>query len=167
MPDRIYTWLLPILLAAFLVSCDKQGKPIEEFGLDKLEKGVSTEAEVRMVMGQPDTVWEEDGRRILEYPKGPEGVRTWMFGIDRNGKLADYRQVLTDENFARIRPGMTRDEVRRLLGRPRTVVPFKLKNEEVWDWRYLSGTTTRFFNVHFDMGTGKVAGTSAQDDMHT
>lgn len=155
-----------LLLAASLLAfaCDRQGRPVEEFGLDKLAKGISTEGDVRIVMGEPDMVREEtDGTRILEYPKGPEGARTWFFYIDRTGKLFDYKQVLTEENFARIRAGMRKEEVRRLLGRPRTVMRFQLKNEEVWDWRYLSNGTARFFNVHFDMASGRVVGTSTSD----
>lgn len=155
-----------LLLGAsvLLFACDQQGRPIEEAGLNKLGKGVSSEADVRMVMGQPDTVWEEDdGSRTLEYPKGPEGARTWMFSIDRYGKLQDYRQVLTKENFARIQPGMTRDDVRRLLGRPGGMVQFKRKNEEVWDWRFLDGVDVKMFNVHFDIGSGKVTQTSIME----
>jgi outer membrane protein assembly factor BamE (lipoprotein component of BamABCDE complex) len=145
-----------------LVGCDRQGRPVEEFGLDKLSKGVSTEAEVRLVMGEPDRVrTDTSGTRILEYPKGPEGVRTWFFLIGGDGKLVDYRQVLTEQTFAKISAGMTQEEVRDILGRPRTVVQFKRKNEEVWDWRYLSGTVPRFFNVHFDMDSRRVTGTSS------
>lgn len=150
-----------VLLAA---ACDRQGRPVEEFGLDKLAKGISSESDVRMVMGQPETVWEEeDGSRALQYPKGPEGVRTWEFVIDKNGTLKDYRQLLTQDTFAQIKPGMSKDEVRRLLGKPRSIQQYKLKNEEAWDWRYQSGTDTRFFNVHFDMSTGKVTQTSSSD----
>lgn len=152
-------------MAFLLVACDRQGKPIEEFGLDKLARGVSSEADVRMVMGQPDIVYEEDdGRRTLEYPKGPQGARTWMFAIGKDGKLTDYWQALTPENFARIQPGMSRDDVRRLLGKPRHVVQFKNRNEEVWDWRFLDGVDTRLFNVHFDLGSGKVTQTSTSDE---
>lgn len=152
--------------ALLAVACDQQGRPVQEFGLDKLAKGVSTEAEVRTVMGQPDTVWEEeDGGRSLEYPKGPMGHRTWVFVIGKDGKLRDYRQVLTEENFAGIKPGMSKDAVRRILGRPRTVVQFKLKNEEVWDWLYLQSTNTpRLFNVHFDIDSGTVTRTTSSDD---
>jgi outer membrane protein assembly factor BamE (lipoprotein component of BamABCDE complex) len=163
------TLLAGLLALACLLSlggCDREGRPIQEFGLDKLAKGISTEADVRGVMGQPDTVWEEEsGARTLEYPKGPEGSRTWMFEIDRSGKLVDYRQVLTEETFGKIKPGMSRDAVRRLLGKPKSVAEFKLKNEEVWDWRYLDATQkTRMFNVHFDRATGRVTGTSASPD---
>jgi outer membrane protein assembly factor BamE (lipoprotein component of BamABCDE complex) len=155
---------MALALSLLAVACDKQGRPIEEFGLDKLAKGISSEADVRMVMGRPDTVWEEDdGSRTLEYPKGPEGARTWNFAIDPSGKLRDYKQVLTEENFARIKPGMSKDEVRRMLGKPRSVAQYKRKNEEAWDWRYLSGAEARLFNVHFDMTTGKVRNTSNSD----
>lgn len=163
-------WLRGALLAAFafvimlVAGCDRQGRPVEEFGLDKLEKGISSESDVRMVMGKPETVWEEeDGTRALQYPKGPEGVRTWEFVIDKSGTLKDYRQLLTEDSFARIKAGMTRDEVRRLLGKPRTVVQYKLKNEEAWDWRYQALNEPRFFSVHFDITSGRVTGTSTQD----
>lgn len=152
------------LLVLLTAGCDRQGRPVEEFGLDKLEKGISSESDVRMVMGKPETVWEEeDGTRALQYPKGPEGVRTWEFVIDKSGTLKDYRQLLTEDSFARIKAGMTRDEVRRLLGKPRTVVQYKLKNEEAWDWRYQATTEPRFFSVHFDVTSGRVTRTSTQD----
>jgi len=155
------------LLAVAMAACDRQGRPVEEFGLEKLAKGISSEGDVRMVMGQPETVWEEeDGTRALQYPKGPEGARTWEFTIDNSGKLKDYRQLLTQENFSRVAKGMSRDEVRRMLGKPRKVEQFKLKNEEVWDWRYLEGNVQRLFNVHFDMTSGKVTGTSSSDPLN-
>jgi outer membrane protein assembly factor BamE (lipoprotein component of BamABCDE complex) len=159
--------ILLALLATGLAGCDRQGRPVEEFGLDKLSRGISSEGDVRNVMGQPETVWEDDdGTRALQYPKGPEGVRTWEFTIDKSGKLKDYRQLLTQENFSKVRQGMSRDEIRRMLGKPRSIAQFKLKNEEVWDWRYQDTTMPRLFNVHFDMTSGKVAGTSTSDALN-
>src|SRR5450830_624463 len=158
-------WLRTILMviAPFLIAaCDQSGKFIQEAGLEKLNRGVSSEADVRNAMGQPDTVWEkENGERTLEYPKGPAGARTWIFYIGKDGKLSDYKQVLTEENFARIKVGMPKEEVRQMLGKPRTVVQFTRKNEEVWDWRYIqSDASQAFFNVHMDITTGLVTGTS-------
>jgi hypothetical protein len=65
-----------------------------------------------------------------------------------------------------VRSGMSRDEVRRMLGKPRSIAQFKLKNEEVWDWRYQDLTVPRLFNVHFDMTSGKVNGTSSSDALN-
>ena len=153
------------LVAWLAAGCDQNGRPIEQPGLDRLAKGVSTEGEVRIVMGQPEVVLEEEnGERLLQYPQGPEGARTWLFKISPDGKLVDYKQLLTQENFSAISPGMSRDDVRWMLGKPRTVVRFKLKNEEVWDWRYLeTNPEQRFFNVHFDIDSGRVTGTSSSD----
>lgn len=162
-------WIHSVIAMSFIIllaGCDRQGNFSEQAGLEKLAKGISSESDVRIAMGQPETVWEEEnGSRTLEYPKGPMGHRTWMFAIDKDGKLKDYRQVLSEENFANIKPGMSQDTVRRLLGKPRTSVRFKLKNEEVWDWRYLkSHSESRFFNVHFDIDSRLVTRTSSSDD---
>lgn len=161
---QFLTRVMMVLCGLLAAGCDREGRPIEEFGLEKLAVGVSTEADVRMAMGAPETVWaEDDGSRILEYPKGPEGARTWIFNIDSTGKLRDYHQALTPENLARVRPGMQRDDVRRLLGKPRSVVRFDRLQEEVWDYRYLDYQQPRLFNVHIDLASGKVNGTSTSD----
>jgi outer membrane protein assembly factor BamE (lipoprotein component of BamABCDE complex) len=162
---RLIRALVALICAIALAACDQQGRPIEEIGLEKLTKGMSTESDVRMIMGQPGTVWEEEnGTRSLEYPKGPEGHRTWFFDIGKDGKLKDYRQALTPENFAGIKPGMSMDAVRRILGKPRKETQFTLKKEVVWDWLYLERVDfPRLFHVHFDIATNKVMGTSSSD----
>lgn len=143
-------------------------RPVEDFGLEKLTKGVSTEADVRAAMGEPAAVWsQDDGSRTFEYPKGPAGNRTFMVDIDPRGTLRDWQQVLTPQNFATIAEGMTQDDVRRKLGRPRTVVTFPLKNEEVWDWRYqVSPGEDKFFNVHFDRSSRRVVRVSESEELH-
>jgi outer membrane protein assembly factor BamE (lipoprotein component of BamABCDE complex) len=164
--QRLIRAIFALGCALLAVGCDQQGRPIQEFGLEKLARGVSSESFVRLVMGKPDTVWVEVyGSRRLEYPKGPAGHRTWFFDIGKDGKLVDYRQVLSEENFGHIQAGMSRDQVRRLLGRPLSIVQFKRKNEEVWDWRYMDPSMTpRLFNVHFDIDSGKVVRVSGSPD---
>ena len=157
--------ILAFLCGVLTLGCDQQGRLVEEPGLEKLARGVSTEGDVRNAMGKPDTVWEEaNGQRVLEYPKGPNGVKTWMFDIGADGKLRDWRQVLNDENFKRITPGMSSDEVRRRLGRPRSSMTFRNRNEEVWDWLYQEGGTRQLFQVHFDLGTRTVRETTIAGD---
>lgn len=127
--------------------------------------GQSTEADVLRQAGKPETTWEEEnGARRLEYPRGPEGATTWMVTIDADGKVGRIEQVLTAESFARVRPGMNQDQVRRMLGKPTKVEKFALKKEEVWGYRWWESSQEKaFFNVHFNPD-GVVTTTSRSDD---
>jgi hypothetical protein len=132
-----------------------------------LAPGVSTEAEIRDQMGRPETERTfTDGSKRLEYPRGPAGLNTYMVDIGRDGRLVAITQVLTAANFAKIRPGMTADEVRRLLGKPTEIAVFPLKPETVWSWHWLEDGVNRdaFFNAHFGPD-GVVYATSRSDVM--
>ena len=64
--------------------------------------------------------------------------------------------TLKDESFMPVKPGTTKDEVRRLLGKPISEATFRRLNEEVWDYRHLHGTTFVYITeIHFD-GKGVV-----------
>ena len=133
--------------------------------LKGLTPGLTTEAQIREQMGQPETErTREDGAKRLEYPRGPQGTATYMVDIDSHGKLVAVTQVLTAENFARVRIGMTEDEVRQLLGKPGEVAVHRLRPETVWSWKWHEGGVTdeAFFNVHFD-ASGVVYTTSRSD----
>jgi outer membrane protein assembly factor BamE (lipoprotein component of BamABCDE complex) len=136
---------LALVLALALAGCDKQR-------IEKLEPGVSGEAEVRQQFGEPSTVTEKaDGSKVLEYPRQPEGSTNYFITLGPDGKLLDIRQALTPGNFAKIGPGMEQTEVRRLLGRPASMQRFAMKpDEEVWDWRFLDGQQKKVFSVTFD-----------------
>lgn len=140
------------------------GRTVEDFGLEKLKLGISTETDVRREMGPPEKVWDEaDGSRTLEYPKGPEGHRAFMIRLDQQGIYQSYEQVLTAKNFATITVGMSQHEIRRKFGKPRSIVLLALKNETVWDWLYLDESQAeKLFNVHFD-ADDKVTHTSVSD----
>jgi outer membrane protein assembly factor BamE (lipoprotein component of BamABCDE complex) len=130
-----------------------------------LTPGVSTLEQVRRQMGKPETERVfDDGSRRLEYPRGPEGLKTWMVDIGPDGRLVAITQALTAENFAKIRVGMSEDEVRRLLGKPGQVAAYRLKQETVWSWKWQEGGVTpeAYFNVHFGPD-GRVSTTSRSD----
>lgn len=130
-----------------------------------LTPGVTTEAQIRDQMGQPETERTfTDGSKRLEYPRGPQGVTTYMVDIDPQGKLRAVTQVLSAENFAKVRQGMTEDEVRRLLGKPGEVAVYRLKPETVWSWKWNEGPPAgeAYFNVHFN-AEGVVYTTSRSD----
>ena len=133
------------LLALLLASCDPQR-------ISELEEGVSTEADVRARFGQPENVWDEPGgARTFEYNRNPAGHQNYMITIGPDGRMTALRQVLNPTTFARVQPGMSMEEVRRMLGKPAKRTPYPLKQEEAWDWRYMQPpNTSMMFTVWFD-----------------
>ena len=116
-------------------------------------------------VGAPGTVWKNaDGSEVWEYPLGPSGVQTFMIDIGPDRTVRAVRQVLREEYFSKVVPGMSRDEVRRLLGRPKEVWYFPARDEEVWTWRYLE-VNYRLFNVLFDRTSGMVRSTLRLDEV--
>lgn len=159
--------LLILTTAVLLAACDPQtGKPQEQIGEHMIKIGQSNAEDVKKVYGLPDDIWEqEDGTKVYYFPKGTEGARTFAITVSKEDKVQKIEQVLTEKNFAKVQTGMHKDDVRRLLGKPRKTEFFQLKNEEVWDYRYLvDANNTRLFNVHIDKASGKVNTTSSQDD---
>jgi len=147
-----------LLALAALAGCDQQR-------ITELEEGVATEADVRARFGQPEKIWDaqdmaslpqpgaaaEPGARTLEYNRQPAGQVNYMVTIGPDGKMSALRQVLTPQNFARVRPGMPMEQVRKMLGKPMKVTPFALQRETHYDWRYLQPPSTpMIFTVVFD-----------------
>ncbi len=129
-----------------LVGCDQQR-------IQELEEGVATEADVRAKFGEPEKIWEgASGARIFEYNRQPAGHRNYMITIGIDGKMSALRQVLTPENFAKVQPGMMMEEVRKMLGKPMKVVPYELKKETYYNWRYLAdqNNTSMIFSAVMD-----------------
>jgi outer membrane protein assembly factor BamE (lipoprotein component of BamABCDE complex) len=75
-----------------------------------------------------------------------------MISIGTDGKMSALRQVLTPQNFAKVQPGMMMEDVRKLLGKPMRVVPYELKRETYYNWRYLedSGNKSMIFSAVMD-----------------
>jgi len=133
------------LLALFvLVACDDRR-------ISELEEGVATEADVRAKFGEPEKVWDAPGGgRTFEYNRQPAGQRNYMITVGPDGRMNALRQVLTPANFAKVQPGMSRDDVRKLLGKPAKITPYERKREVHADWRYLDAPNTAMvFTVIF------------------
>ena len=130
----------------------------------ELEEGVATEADVRGKFGTPAAVYDDDGgARTFEYPRQPAGQVNYMITIGTDGKMSALRQVIKPANFAKIEPGWSRAQVRRLLGLPAKMQTFELKREEVWDWRFADNQENKLFSVTFDRD-GRVTSTSTTLD---
>ena len=151
---RFAVLMLGALLS--LLGCDRTGE---------LRPGVSTTAEVIDKMGRPTMEWQEGADKVWEYPFTPEGTRNYMLTIGPDGILKAMEQVLTPENFARVQPGMTRQEIRRLLGKPASVQYFELKQEEAWEWKEQSPmpSSDMRFSVYFS-NTGQVTHTGRYEN---
>ncbi len=149
------SWFASLLA---LVGCDPQK-------IAKLEEGVATEADVRKQFGEPHATYSEaDGSKTFEYSRQPEGQVAYMITIGTDGKMSALRQVLKPAEFAKIKPGMDKGEVRRLLGKPAKTAKFDLKpDEEHWDWRWLDGQIPKIFSITFDRD-GKVMASAVADD---
>ncbi|MCR5865425.1 outer membrane protein assembly factor BamE [Aquincola sp. J276] len=145
------------VVAGLLAGCDAER-------IAKLEEGVATEADVRKQFGEPAAVFDEpDGSRTFDYPRQPEGAVNYMITIGPDGRMTALRQVLTARNLERVQPGMSADEVRRLLGRPAKQQTYALKQQTEWDWRWQDGGQAKAFTVVFDAGM-KVLRTGIGDD---
>lgn len=124
-------------------------------GMGGFAPGITTEAELRARLGAPGMTWTEpDGGRLLEFSGQPNGTFSYMVTVGPDGKVREIRQAFSEDNFSRVVPGLSQDQVRRLLGRPEETVRFPLKpDEEVWSWRYEDTTEkTSYFNAYFDQG---------------
>ena len=112
--------------------------------------------DVEARVGAPGTVWKNaDGSEVWEYPLGPTGVQTFMIDIGTDRAVQAVHQVLREETFSKVVAGMSRDEVRRLLGKPRDIGFSALSDEEIWSWRYREwGVRNMELYVQFDRSTG-------------
>ena len=129
-----------------LAACDPQA-------IKELEEGLSTEADVVARFGQPERVWNgAGGTRIFEYNRQPQGTQNYMISIGPDGKMSALRQVLNPDNFRRVREGMGVEEVRQMLGKPARQIPYALKREVVWSWRFMdsSENAKKMFYVVFN-----------------
>jgi hypothetical protein len=152
---------LAALISLFIAGC----AAFSSYGGGALQPGTSTRDEVLAQLGAPAQVLrEEDGGELLAFPRGPMGVHTWMARIGADGRLQELDNVLDPAHFAQIQPGLSQDQVLRILGpsQPQWTVYFKARDELVWEWRYCDdfGEPARF-DVLFDGTSGKVRSTIA------
>lgn len=64
-------------------------------------------------MGNPAVRWQDpDGSQQLAYPRG---IHTFMVRTGPDGKMQSIENVMGMKTFVRIRPGMTKSQVLRIL----------------------------------------------------
>jgi hypothetical protein len=99
-------------------------------------------SEVVQVMGPPTGQYARPANaaagtaKRLEYAKGPFGQHTFMLDFDAGDRLMAWQQVLTEERFNVIRPGMPKASVLELIGRPSRSRSLSFQRQQVWSYRY-------------------------------
>ena len=111
-------------------------------------------------MGEPAMQWvDPDHSMQLSYPRGPAGFHSYMVYLDPAGRLQRIENVMGSASFYRISPGMTEQQVLRLLGPsvPAWTSYFAPRRELVWEWRFCDELSQAArFDVLFDGDNGTV-----------
>jgi outer membrane protein assembly factor BamE (lipoprotein component of BamABCDE complex) len=146
-----------------VAACDPSGQAYEDLRLARLKVGESTEQDVVRLFGPPAAVRTLPAGKGFVYPLGPEGAHTLLLRIGSDGRYQGRENLLTRENFGRVAPGMSGDEITALLGPPGRVQPYALKQQTAWEWRFLDGMDTRMFVVMFN-SAGRAVSTAVEED---
>ena len=145
------------IAAALLTGC-------AGYGPSALTPGASVD-QARQSLGEPTAVYplEDKGRRF-EYARGPFGRHTYMLDFDGDGRLVKWEQVLHEQNFNQITPGMPAREVLMRIGQSfdQRLVGVAERRQTVWAYRYET-PFCQYFQVGID-SYGKVMDTSYGPD---
>jgi hypothetical protein len=129
-------------VSALILGCTASLPNPDIIGLDR--------ARVIEKLGQPNRESAKNDGVRLDYSRGPDGLNTYFVYLDRSGKVKDYKQVLSDSNFARIAPGMTRAEVIEIIGDAPKQHLIARDRGYVWSYRSFS-TVCIWFQVEFSL----------------
>jgi hypothetical protein len=148
LPNRLWKGSMKYLTAMLTVLLLFACAAYDGRGLKPKESRVE---DVLRIMGDPAMQWHEpDGSRQLAYPRG---IHTFMVDISPDGRFEKIENIMHMKTFARIKPGMTKSEVLRILGPsdPSGTAYFKRRDELVWEWRYCDEwNVAARFEVLFD-----------------
>ncbi len=156
---------MKLTITAILVATGLALSACDYVAEKEMKVGEATQEEVITRMGQPTQIWpESDGGKTLEMSRQPEGTQTYHVKISPDGKYLGMRNVLVESMFEQVKPGMTPEQVRRLIGPPALKQEFKLKKETAQSYRFAaSAGKTEMFDVYYDL-EGKVLRTGRSPD---
>jgi len=112
------------------------------------------ESAVRETFGAPTETYQlAGGTHRWIYSKQPLGHEVYAADFDANGKLTNYRQMLTEKEIYEARPGVwTKRDVLERFGTPKEPTQYyRLMKREAWSYRmYVAGYQQAHFNALFD-----------------
>jgi hypothetical protein len=127
-----------------------------------------TQAEVVRKMGPPTAVYTmPDGLPRLEYNRMPAGRKTYMIDFDAAGRVTHWEQVLDEQHFLAIVPGMRSTDVLRLIGPPSERGAYaRPEPARTWSYRYEVYPRCQMFQVAIDARTDEVLAAYFPSDPH-
>ncbi len=87
-------------------------------------------------LGQPEREYAIEGKKKLHFPRGPGGRHTYFVYLNDEDKVIEWEQVLTEERFNQIVPGMSKEQVIDLIGISRITNSLARNRGYVWHYRY-------------------------------
>lgn len=139
---RTVRLLLSVGVATILAGCATGYAPSQAM------LGMSRD-EVIARLGQPDPMPADVGSaERLDFPRGPYGKHTYAAFFDGSGRLRGFEQLLKEENFAKIKPGMSHAEVIERIGVSRDRFGLARNRGYVWNYRYIT-PFCQWFQIEF------------------
>jgi outer membrane protein assembly factor BamE (lipoprotein component of BamABCDE complex) len=116
----------------------------------------ATQAEVEAQLGRPRATFPlPDGGRQVEF-NYVRGATTYIVFFNGAGKVVEAVQALNEANFRQVRPGMSQEQVLRLIGHPFRSSPGGRRAGQIWDYPF-QNTQCQQFQVQFTQGDAQVA----------
>jgi hypothetical protein len=138
--------ILNVCLALAIAGC------ASILGPDSVRVGESPN-QVRAKLGSPATERKlPSGQSAWYYTTAPSGYFTWRVVLGADGRVSEYTQVLTQQNFYSFPTGASRDEVLDRLGPPMERMTFARSDTETWTYRWLDGTFQMLGNLTLGAG---------------
>jgi hypothetical protein len=136
--------LIAVATALSLASC-------ASYDGRSLIPGKSTDAEVEALMGpSADRRSGPNGETVRYYSRLPFGRVIFAARFGPDGRLKALEQRLIEDNFERLKSGVSRaDDVRELLGPPYRVEQFPRMQREIWTYQWQGLTSDRLLLVQF------------------
>lgn len=139
---RAVRLLLGMGVAAILAGCATAYSPSSSM------LGMSRN-EVIARLGSPDPMpGDVSSAARLDFPRGPYGKHTYAGFFDGSGRLIRFDQLLKEENFSKIKPGMTNAEVIEVIGVSRDRFGLARNRGYVWNYRYIT-PFCQWFQIEF------------------
>jgi hypothetical protein len=115
-----------------------------------------TETETITARGEPTARLEnDDGTKTLQYATQPKGTTCLMVQVDAEGWVVRIWDALDAANLRQVKPGLSKDEVSRMLGSRLSERTYPDTEDEVWEWNIRHHGHATSFNVYFSNGLVK------------